>query len=282
MAVVTLENVRKVYPLGKQQVVAVNGASFAIEEGEFAAISGPSGSGKSTILNMVGLIDLPSAGTITIGGVDVYKDVNLEETQTDPGRWETTEKDKKKKKTTIPAKLDNRITGLRRSHLGFVFQTFNLIPVLNVYENIEFPILIGKKGNSAESPVDSFTKEQKDEWINYLIEKVGLTEWKTHKPSELSGGQRQRVAIARALVTKAPVILADEPTANLDSTNSAQILSLMKNLNKDKELKTTFIFSTHDARIVAMCDHVIHLFDGEIKSNEHKTGTNTYGQEEAQ
>ncbi|MCK9171462.1 MAG: ABC transporter ATP-binding protein, partial [Treponema sp.] len=238
MSVVTFSSVRKVYPLGRQQVIAVNNATFSIEKGEFAAISGPSGSGKSTILNMTGLIDLPTAGSIIIDGTDVYKGINLEETQTDNGRWETTA-GKKKIKTTIPAKLDNRITGLRRSHLGFIFQTFNLIPVLNVYENIEFPVLLGKKGSGSESPVDSFSKEQKEEWINYLIEKVGLTEWKTHKPSELSGGQRQRVAIARALVTKAPVILADEPTANLDSKNSGQILSLMKKLNKDQELQTT-------------------------------------------
>jgi putative ABC transport system ATP-binding protein len=281
MAVVTFSNVRKVFPLGKQQVVAVNGATFSVEKGEFAAISGPSGSGKSTILNMTGLIDIPSAGSIIISGTDVYKGVNLEETQTDTGRWENTGNGKKKIKTTLPAKLDNRITGLRRSHLGFIFQTFNLIPVLNVYENIEFPVLIGKKGTE-ESPVDSFSKAQKEEWINYLIEKVGLTDWKDHKPSELSGGQRQRVAIARALVTKAPVILADEPTANLDSKNSGQILSLMKNLNKDSELQTTFIFSTHDTRIVNMCDHVIHLLDGEITKDEHKTGSDSYGLAEVQ
>ena len=111
------------------------------------------------------------------------------------------------------------------------------------------------------------------------MEKVGLSDWEKHKPSELSGGQRQRVAIARALVTKAPVILADEPTANLDSVNSKQILSLMKELNKDKDLNTTFIFSTHDSRIVEMCDHVIHIFDGEVKNDEHKTGSDIYGAE---
>ena len=108
------------------------------------------------------------------------------------------------------------------------------------------------------------------------MEKVGLCDWKTHKPSELSGGQRQRVAIARALVTKAPVILADEPTANLDSTNSAQILSLMKDLNNDKDLQTTFIFSTHDSRIVEMCDHVVHIFDGKVSNDEFKTGSSVY------
>ena len=178
--------------------------------------------------------------------------------------------------TSVPAKLDKRITGLRRSHIGFIFQTFNLIPVLNVYENIEFPLLLESKDPGSKSPVDDFTAAQKKEWIDYLIEKVGLTEWKDHKSGELSGGQRQRVAIARALVTKAPVILADEPTANLDSKNSAQILSLMKALNKDPELQTTFLFSTHDSRIVNMCDHVIHLLDGEITNDEHKIGNDEY------
>lgn len=165
---------------------------------------------------------------------------------------------------------------MRRSHLGFIFQTFNLIPVLNVYENIEFPLLLESKDKSLACPVDSFSKKEKEEWINFLMEKVGLTDWKKHKPSELSGGQRQRVAIARALVTKAPVILADEPTANLDSVNSAQILSLMKDLNKDKDLQTTFIFSTHDKRIVDMCNHVVHIFDGEVRNDEYKTGSDIY------
>ena len=183
---------------------------------------------------------------------------------------------KKKKRTVLPAKLDKRITGLRRSHLGFIFQTFNLIPVLNVYENIEFPLLLESKNKNSKSPVDDFTKAQKEEWINFLIEKVGLTDWKKHKATELSGGQRQRVAIARALVTKAPVILADEPTANLDSQNSMQILSLMKSLNKDEDLQTTFIFSTHDSRIVDMCDHVVHILDGKIINDEHKTGSDVY------
>lgn len=265
MSVVTLTNIHKTYPLGKQDVVAVKDASFSIEKGEFAAVSGPSGSGKSTLLNMIGLIDLPSSGSININGIDVYKGVNLEAAEV------------KSKKTKIPAKLDKRITGLRRSQLGFIFQTFNLIPVLNVYENIEFPLLLNSKNPDSRSPVDSFTKAQKEEWINFLMEKVGLTEWKDHKSGELSGGQRQRVAIARALVTKAPVILADEPTANLDSKNSAQILSLMKQLNKDPDLQTTFIFSTHDSRIVDMCDHVVHLLDGEIINDEHKAGSDIYG-----
>ncbi len=280
MSVITLENVHKTYPLGKQRVEAVKGVSFSVEKGEFAAISGPSGSGKSTILNMVGLIDLPTSGKIIIDGVDVYDGFNLENTELDAGRLNNyNEKQNKKIKTTVPNKLDKRITGLRRSKLGFIFQTFNLIPVLNVYENIEFPLLLESKNKDLACPVDSFTKKQKEEWIHYLMEKTGLTDWEKHKPSELSGGQRQRVAIARALVTKAPVILADEPTANLDSVNSAQILSLMKDLNRDPELQTTFIFSTHDSRIVDMCDHVVHIFDGNIKNDEHKTGSDVYNVE---
>ena len=280
MSVITLENVRKTYPLGKQRVEAVKGVSFSIEKGEFAAISGPSGSGKSTILNMVGLIDLPTSGKIIIDGIDVYDGFNLENTELDAGRLNNyNEKKNKKIKTTVPTKLDKRITGMRRSHLGFIFQTFNLIPVLNVYENIEFPLLLESKNKDLACPVDSFSKKEKEEWIHYLMEKTGLVDWEKHKPSELSGGQRQRVAIARALVTKAPVILADEPTANLDSVNSAQILSLMKDLNKDPELQTTFIFSTHDSRIVQMCDHVVHIFDGQIKEDEHKAGSNVYNVE---
>jgi putative ABC transport system ATP-binding protein len=280
MPVITLDNVRKTYPLGKQRVEAVKGVSFSIEKGEFAAISGPSGSGKSTILNMVGLIDLPTSGKIIIDGVDVYDGFNLENTELDAGRLNNyNEKQNKKIKTTVPNKLDKRITGLRRSKLGFIFQTFNLIPVLNVYENIEFPLLLESKDKKLACPVDSFSKKEKEEWIHYLMEKTGLSDWEKHKPSELSGGQRQRVAIARALVTKAPVILADEPTANLDSVNSSAILSLMKDLNRDPELQTTFIFSTHDSRIVEMCDHVVHIFDGNIKNDEHKTGSDVYNVE---
>ena len=280
MSVITLDNVHKTYPLGKQRVEAVKGVSFSIEKGEFAAISGPSGSGKSTILNMVGLIDLPTSGKIIIDGIDVYDGFNLENTELDAGRLNNyNEKKNKKIKNNVPNKLDKRITGLRRSKLGFIFQTFNLIPVLNVYENIEFPLLLESKNKDLACPVDSFSKKEKEEWIHYLMEKTGLTNWEKHKPSELSGGQRQRVAIARALVTKAPVILADEPTANLDSVNSAQILSLMKDLNRDPELLTTFIFSTHDSRIVDMCDHVVHIFDGNIKSDEHKAGSDVYNVE---
>ena len=278
MSVISLHDIHKSYPMGKQRVEAVKGVSFKIEKGEFAAISGPSGSGKSTILNMMGLIDLPSSGSIVIGDTDVYKDVKLNQVEVNNARWASSGSSEKKKKelSSVPKKLDKYITALRRSHLGFIFQTFNLIPVLNVYENIEFPLILESKNPASKSPVDDFTRAQKKEWINYLIEKVGLTDWKDHKATELSGGQRQRVAIARALVTKAPLILADEPTANLDSTNSSQILSLMKSLNKDPDLQTTFIFSTHDSRIVDMCDHVVHILDGKILHDEYKTGSDVY------
>ncbi len=221
------------------QVKAVDNASFFINKGEFAAISGPSGSGKSTLLNIIGLIDLPSSGSLILNDTDVYKEIDLARTN------------------GIPLKLDSKLTELRRSHLGFIFQTFNLIPVLNVFENIQFPLTLGK------SPAtDTMSKQEQKEWVEFLLEKVGLKNRRNNRPSELSGGQRQRVAIARALVTKAPVILADEPTANLDSKNGDQILELMKNLNE--ELKTTFIFSTHDAKIVGMSNHVIKISDGQI------------------
>ena len=240
MAIVELKNINKTYQMDRVQVHAVKDASFLIQEGDFAAISGPSGSGKSTLLNIIGLTDMPTSGQVILNGVDVYENVKLDV------------------KTRIPAKLDATLTDLRRTQLGFIFQTFNLIPVLNVWENIELPLHLGK------SPAaDSLSKSQKNEWIEYLLETTGLTQWKTHKPSELSGGQRQRTAIARALVTKAPVILADEPTANLDSKTGDQILELMQRLNK--ELNTTFIFSTHDAKIVQMANHDIKIQDGIIQ-----------------
>lgn len=236
--IIELRGVSKVYQMDKVQVRAVDNVSLTIAAGEFAAISGPSGSGKSTLLNLIGLIDLPTTGSVTLGGTDVYRDINLE------------------KARALPRRLDARLTELRRSNLGFIFQTFNLIPVLDVWENVELPLTLGRSTAAAMS-----TAERR-EWVAYLLETVGLTDWKRHKPSELSGGQRQRVAVARALVTKAPIILADEPTANLDSKNGEQILELMKRLNR--ELSTTFVFSTHDAKIVALSDHVIRIRDGAI------------------
>jgi putative ABC transport system ATP-binding protein len=230
MAIVTLEDVHKTYPLGKTEVHAVKGVSFAIEEGDFISIAGPSGSGKSTILNMIGCIDTPSQGSVRIDG------------------------------TTTSELNDREITTLRHRVIGFIFQNFNLVPVLNVYENIEFPLLLGKT---------KIAKEERWQWIDGLIEAVGLGEWRKHKPNELSGGQRQRVAIARALVAKPQIVLADEPTANLDSATGETIIELMKRMNG--EYGTTFIFSTHDPTIVAIADHIIRLHDGLITEDSRKS-----------
>ncbi|HHT41794.1 MAG TPA: ABC transporter ATP-binding protein [Firmicutes bacterium] len=221
MAIVELENVRKVYTLGKTEVHALRGVSFSIEKGDFASIVGPSGSGKSTILNLIGCIDQPTAGTVSING------------------------------TITEGLKDRALTDLRHKTVGFIFQSFNLIPVLNVYENIEFPLLLGK---------NRVNKKEMREWIEFLIEAVGLADHMRHKSNELSGGQRQRVAIARALVTKPEIVLADEPTANLDSKTGQSIIELMKKMNA--ELNTTFIFSTHDTTIMSIADHVIRLLDG--------------------
>ena len=229
MAIIQLNNVHKIYPLGKTEVHAVKGVTIDICRGDFISIAGPSGSGKSTILNMIGCIDTPTTGRVLI---------NDQPTDT---------------------LSDREITELRHREIGFIFQSFNLIPVLNVYENIEFPLLLGK---------NKLPKDQKREWIDFLIEEVGLTEWRDHRPNELSGGQRQRVAIARALVTKPRIVLADEPTANLDSVTGEAIIELMKKINR--ELDTTFIFSTHDPTIVNIADHIIRLHDGQVESEERR------------
>lgn len=238
-SIIELKDISKNYQMDKVTVKAVDKVSFSIQKGEFAAISGPSGSGKSTLLNIIGLIDLPTEGTLLLNGNNIYGQTKLSAG------------------TRLSSSLDRKLTVLRRKNLGFIFQTFNLIPVLNVRENIALPLTLGDS-----FATERMSKTELDEWTDFLIETVGLSAWKKHKPSELSGGQRQRVAIARALVTKAPVILADEPTANLDSRNGDQILELMKKLNR--ELETTFIFSTHDAKIVKMSDHVIQISDGAI------------------
>lgn len=229
MAIVRLEAVKKNYPLGKTEVKAVKGVSFDIEKGDFISIAGPSGSGKSTILNMIGCIDTPTEGTVTIND------------------------------TNTSALNDKEITRLRHKVIGFIFQNFNLVPVLNVFENIEFPLLLGK---------NVLPKSERKEWVDTLIEEVGLTEWRDHKPMELSGGQRQRVAIARALVAKPQIVLADEPTANLDSVTGDQIINLMKKMNR--EYGTTFIFSTHDPTIVDIADHIIRLHDGLVSENTRR------------
>ncbi|HEB31076.1 MAG TPA: ABC transporter ATP-binding protein, partial [Spirochaetes bacterium] len=190
--IVELVNICKTYPLGNREVKALKNISLTIERGEFMSIAGPSGSGKTTALNMIGCIDIPTSGLVRINGQS------------------TTELS------------DDEQTELRHKTIGFIFQSFNLIPVLNVYENIEFPLFLDKRFNRDDR-----------EWINYLLEEVGLSEWAKHKPNELSGGQRQRVAVARALVTRPEIILADEPTANLDSVTGDKIISLMSKINKE-------------------------------------------------
>jgi putative ABC transport system ATP-binding protein len=229
VTIIELNDVRKTYPLGKVQVEAVKGVSFRIDKGEFISIAGPSGSGKSTILNMIGLIDSPTSGEVLIEG------------------------------KPVSGLKDRDLTSLRHDTIGFIFQSFNLVPVLNVYENIEFPLLLGK---------EKMPKAEKKEWIDFLIREVGLEQWRKHRSNELSGGQRQRVAIARALVCKPAIVLADEPTANLDSATGEQIIELMKKINR--ELQTTFVFSTHDMKIVDIADHVIRLKDGLVTENFKK------------
>jgi putative ABC transport system ATP-binding protein len=228
--IVKLEKVTKVYPLGNVSVEAIKGVDLCIEKGDFISIAGPSGSGKTTILNMIGCIDTPTEGTVEING-------------------------------NVTSKLsDKQLTSLRHEVIGFIFQSFNLIPVLNVYENIEFPLLLGR---------EVLPRKEKQEWIDFVIERVGLAEQRIQRPNELSGGQRQRVAIARALVTKPDIVLADEPTANLDSKTGGAIIELMKKINRDQD--TTFIFSTHDPSIVSIADHVIHLHDGLVSDEQRRS-----------
>ena len=232
MAIVKLRDVEKIYPLGKTRVHALRGVSFDIERGDFVSIAGPSGSGKSTILNLIGCIDTATSGEVVIDGRETSS-LN-----------------------------DRQITRLRHEALGFIFQSFNLIPVLSVFENVEFPLLLGRRPPPPH---------ERREWIDHLIDAVGLGDRRDHKPNELSGGQRQRVAIARALATRPSIVMADEPTANLDSETSGAILDLMKKMNRD--IGTTFVFSTHDPDIVGIADHVIRLQDGAIREDT-RTGAN--------
>lgn len=229
MNIITIRGIKKSYKLGKTSVEALRGIDLDIEQGDFIAIAGPSGSGKTTLLNLIGLMDNPTSGAINLFDKDVSK-LN-----------------------------DKEMTDLRQKTIGFIFQSFNLIPVLNVWENIEFPLYFGR--NKAEL-------KARKEWIGYLIERVGLQDHIRHKPAELSGGQRQRVAIARALVNEPAIVMADEPTANLDSKTAAAIIELMKEINREK--KTTFIFSTHDQNIVSIADHEVRLLDGQIVENKRR------------
>ena len=218
--IVEMKDVTKDYPLGKTVVHALRHVDLNIRAGEFTTIAGPSGSGKTTVLNMIGCIDVPTTGIVRIAGAETSK-LN-----------------------------DKQLTDLRLHTIGFIFQSFNLIGVLNLFQNVEFPLLLQ----------GGLTKAEREKRVHEMIEKVDLTSQIKQRPSELSGGQRQRVAIARALVTKPKIVLADEPTANLDSKTGYQIIELMKDINhKDN---TTFIFSTHDQKVMEHADRLIELIDG--------------------
>lgn len=221
MALVEMNGIHKTYELGRSAVKALRGVDLALERGEFTVLMGPSGSGKTTLLNIIGCLDKASAGTYRLDGEEV-------------------------------ADRDfNALAEARNRKIGFIFQAFNLIPVLDVLENIEFPCVIRN-----ESRRDVRRRAKK------ISEEVGLAEFLRHKPDELSGGQRQRVAIARALVTEPKLVLADEPTANLDSGTSEQILDLMEGLNR--EFGVTFLFSTHDPRVMSRARRVVRIHDGRL------------------
>ena len=220
---ICLKNISKTYTLGTTKVQALKNINLTVNAGEFACIMGPSGSEKSTLLNIIGCLDKPDEGEVYIDSVEVT------------------------------GLARNDLADVRAAKIGFIFQSFNLIPVLNVYENIEFPLFI--KDEKAK-------KNEKREWIMKLINEVGLQQQIKHKPDQLSGGQRQRVAIARALVTKPKIVLADEPTANLDSETAGAIISLMQKLNKEENV--TFIFSTHDPSITKYATNIYQLKDGKL------------------
>ncbi|MCL1955382.1 MAG: ABC transporter ATP-binding protein [Brevinematales bacterium] len=222
--IIKITNLWKTYPMGKLEVEALKDINLDIMEGDFVSVAGPSGSGKTTLMNIIGLIDNLTKGNFKLNDLEI--------------------------KEQNPKKL----AWLRRELIGFIFQSFNLLPVLNVFENVELPLIISKKGGS---------KAERRDRVNYLLEEVGLQDRSKHIPAELSGGQQQRAAIARALVTKPRIVIADEPTANLDSETGEKVLRLMKTINQEE--KTTFIFSTHDPEIWQIADHVLFLHDGRIR-----------------
>ncbi|MCY1015463.1 ABC transporter ATP-binding protein [Pyxidicoccus sp. MSG2] len=220
--IVSITNVTKDYNLGKVVVPALRGVDLQVHPGEFISIAGPSGSGKTTLLNLIGCVDTATTGVVSVAGQDTKQ---LSERQ---------------------------LTDLRLHTIGFIFQSFNLVSVLTVFQNVEFPLLLQRK----------LDKAQRHERVMQLLEQVGLASHAKHRPNELSGGQRQRVAVARALVTRPQLVLADEPTANLDSVTGQHIIDLMKELNQKEG--TTFIFSTHDAKVMNHANAVWRLADGKI------------------
>jgi putative ABC transport system ATP-binding protein len=224
--IVNVEAVTRSFPLNHDKtrnlVSALNHASFCVQAGEFLAISGPSGSGKTTLLNLIGCIDQPTSGRLLIDGVDTSK--------------------------LAPGPM----TALRRRKIGFVFQTFNLIPVFTASENVEYPLLI-----------QGVASRERRERVTEALAEVGLSARANQRPDLLSGGERQRVAVARAIVHRPALVLADEPTANLDTQNATQLIDLMRGLNH--RLGLTFIFSTHDARLLEHTERIIRLCDGTIQ-----------------
>jgi len=209
--------------MGRTVVKALRGVSLEIARGEFLCIAGPSGSGKTTLLNLIGCLDKPTSGRILIEGQDVSE--------------------------LSPKEL----AWVRRRRLGFVFQTFNLVPVLTAYENIELPLLLVGVGAS-----------ERRRRVYALLEALGISELAHHRPDEMSGGQQQRVSIARALITEPALVLADEPTANLDSETGKAIIELMHELNRTRG--TTFVFSTHDPKVMERASRLVHIRDGRIDS----------------
>ena len=221
---IRIRSLRKDYHLGKTVVSALKGIDLDIQSGSFVCVAGPSGSGKTTLLNMIGLIDAPTSGSVSVAGED------------------------------IQAMPERATTRYRSRTLGFIFQTFNLLPVLDVYENIRLPLILHRE----------LSKEEKHERVVELAQAVGLADHLRHKPAELSGGQRQRVAIARALVTRPLIVLADEPTANLDSATGNEVLELMESINESRG--TTFVFSSHDPAIMGRARRVVRLHDGRVEA----------------
>ncbi len=225
MALVTLENVVKEFPVGKGKFTALKGINLEFEKGGFTGLVGPSGSGKTTLLNIIGSLDMPTKGSATVIG------------------------------TKTETLSENAAAKLRSKHMGFIFQTYNLLPVYTVYENVEFPLLLLHMSDA----------ERKKKVLDAL-EWVHLTDKIKSRPNQLSGGEAQRVAVARAVVKVPELILADEPTANLDAENSKNILDAMVRLNK--ELQTTFVFATHDDKVIRYLRRKITLVDGKVAKDE--------------
>lgn len=221
MQVIRLEKATKIYQVGEVQTRALDEVSVGFDPGEFTAVVGPSGSGKTTMLQMIGCLDKPNSGAVYINDTDV---------------------------TALNA---NKRAELRSDQIGFIFQFFALIPVLNAYENVELPLLLSGVG----------AKERKER-VTGLLEAVGLAERMKHRPDQLSGGQQQRVAIARALAPGPVIVLADEPTANLDTANGEQAMEIMQKLNR--ETGTAFVFATHDPRVVSFARRVVKMQDGRV------------------